>query len=259
MNYKIYNKEQILNLAEEFKLKPLVLDTLLDDREYVIISLKELGSTTDINRVVRYKGDDYVHSLFISNGVKVAFTLPRTDDNSCQLNIIKTYDSEDLQLIVTRHNPKAFLPKQETGNAGMDIFLPEDTESITINPHSVELIATGLKFKIPKGYYLQVADRGSIGSLGLTYTSGIIDNNYLGEVFLSLANITNKTITITSSVKDVIKTEEEIFIPTTKAIAQLILHKYVDASDLAIHVVEPEDFAKYTSNRNDSKLGSTDK
>lgn len=75
--------------------------------------------------------------------------------------------------------PEAQLPERATkGSAGYDFFVLND---ITINPHEVALVSTGVKAKIDDGYYLQLAVRSSTPrKLGLILANGIgiVDADY---------------------------------------------------------------------------------
>lgn len=112
-------------------------------------------------------------------------------------------------------------------SAGMDIYTPEitsqfckdlyeknktqarksfihggedETYSVTerdlyIMPHARIIIPTGLRFLIPEGTYLEVANRGSVASQqGLIYGAHIVDEDYISPVFINLINTTDNTI-----------------------------------------------------------------
>lgn len=109
---------------------------------------------------------------------------------------------------------------------------------IEIPDHGRVLIPTGLRFEIPKGTYLEVANRGSVASKqGLVYGAHIIDEDYRGEVFINLINTTNNTITIEQGSK----------------IAQLIHKKYENRPLYQIDKVPLE------TERGEGALGHTNK
>ena len=74
------------------------------------------------------------------------------------------------------------LPKRATaGSAGYDFECAEDT---IIAPGSIKLIPTGIKCRIDKGYFLQLALRSSTPKkkgLMLANSIGIIDEDYWGS------------------------------------------------------------------------------
>lgn len=73
---------------------------------------------------------------------------------------------------------KIQLPQRQTnGSAGYDFYLPQD---ITIGKTPVT-IPTGIAVSIPKGYFLAIVPRSSLGfkfNLRLANTVGIIDSDY---------------------------------------------------------------------------------
>lgn len=94
--------------------------------------------------------------------------------------------------------------------AGIDIYVPEDFVSTNMMPGQNILISTGLKLNIPEGYYIEVKNRSSIASKKqLIVGACIIDNDYQGEVFIDIHNI---SVSIRS-------------VEPNEKIAQLILHK----------------------------------
>jgi len=85
--------------------------------------------------------------------------------------------------------------KKSSGAAGMDMYaaspaiLPPDGTAV--------LVRSGIKMEIEEGWYGKMQCRSGFGITGAIYVgSGVIDYDYRGEVFLSLANITNKPIHI---------------------------------------------------------------
>lgn len=97
------------------------------------------------------------------------------------------------RLRVERLTPTAALPYQATlGAAGMDITacLPDEGE-ISLSPGSRALVPTGLRFRIPEGWELQVRPRSGLAiKHGVTVlnTPGTIDADYRGELKIVLYN-----------------------------------------------------------------------
>jgi len=76
------------------------------------------------------------------------------------------------------------------GSAGMDLQ-SSSKENIIIKPGARALIPTGLKFKIPRGYELQIRPRSGLAlKHGVTVlnTPGTIDSDYRGRVGVILIN-----------------------------------------------------------------------
>ena len=101
------------------------------------------------------------------------------------------------------NHPEAVLPYRATANsAGYDFECAED---ITILPHSIALLPTGIKAQIDKGYYLQIVLRSSTPKkkgLMLANSVGIIDSDYYnnpdndGHIMFQVYNFTDKPVTV---------------------------------------------------------------
>lgn len=63
---------------------------------------------------------------------------------------------------------------------------------ISISPHSVRKIGTGLAFAPPEGYMLQILQRSGLASKGIYPVGGVVDEDYRGEVIVALHNGSDK-------------------------------------------------------------------
>lgn len=94
--------------------------------------------------------------------------------------------------------PEAQLPVRATAkSAGYDFFVAED---VTIGPHEIKLIPTGIKCGLDDGYWLELAVRSSTPKkMGLILANGIgiVDGDYYnnpdneGHIMFQLYNINN--------------------------------------------------------------------
>lgn len=96
--------------------------------------------------------------------------------------------------------PSARLPSYATeGSVGFDLAT---AEPVTILPHSIETVSTGLVLAVPKGWGLMVVLRSSTPKrYGVLqpHGVGVVDQDYRGtddEVLLQLYNFTSNTTTI---------------------------------------------------------------
>ena len=99
--------------------------------------------------------------------------------------------------------PDAMLPTRATmGAAGYDFYT---YGHITIDPHSIGLVPTGIKAQIDDGYYLQLALRSSTPKkkgLMLANSIGIIDQDYYnneaneGAIMFQVYNFTDNLVEI---------------------------------------------------------------
>ena len=80
--------------------------------------------------------------------------------------------------------------KAYPNSAGYDLFADEAVEVFS---NSRAVISTGLKMKIPKGYYGQISPRSGLAlKNGLVAFSGTVDSGYLGIVYVLLFNFSSE-------------------------------------------------------------------
>ena len=92
------------------------------------------------------------------------------------------------------------IPSYETvGSSGADLranIRPSERSSgIILQPGDAKLIPTGLKFKIPKGYEVQIRPRSGLSinhKVTVLNSPGTIDSDYRGEVSVILINMGQK-------------------------------------------------------------------
>jgi dUTP pyrophosphatase len=106
-------------------------------------------------------------------------------------------------LLVRRLDPRAAIPAYQTDQAaGMDlaVLLPEDHDSVTIEPGRIYLARTGLSIAVPDGYEAQVRPRSGLASkfaITLPNAPGTIDADYRGEVMVPLINLGHEPYRLT--------------------------------------------------------------
>ena len=148
-------------------------------------------------------------------------------------------------LQVNNINVKDYIPAYNGESAGLDLFNAGD--HVTILPQSVlpknnkQLIGTGLKLQVPKGYVALVQERGSITKTPLKVRAGVIDSGYTGEVFVNLINTGSEEYTLDSNIK----------LPV-----QIVVVK----CDNEFEVVSEEEYLNLSrdSSRKEGKVGSSD-
>jgi len=76
-------------------------------------------------------------------------------------------------------------------DAGADVFYcPEVEEPIVIHESESELISTGLKIGVPKGYMLEIKNKSGVAfKKSLVVGACVVDSGYNGEVFVNLHNV----------------------------------------------------------------------
>lgn len=78
------------------------------------------------------------------------------------------------------------LVRGSNGAAGLDI---KSIDDYIIKPGTQVMISTGIKLKIPSGYYCQICDRSSMSLNGIKVLGGVIDSDYRGEIKILLFNL----------------------------------------------------------------------
>ena len=78
-------------------------------------------------------------------------------------------------------------------SAGIDFFVPDDynkKQEKLLYPNCSELIESGIKLSIPKGYMLCAFNKSGVSlKQGLQVGAQIIDSDYQGEIHLHVINI----------------------------------------------------------------------
>lgn len=136
----------------------------------------------------RYGASEKVLSLASLAGIKFDFAKEEVVSS-------KTSTSGSLKLKIKKLHNSAVVPSYlKTGDAGLDLTA---LEGVVIPPLGRAKIDTGLAFEIPLGYVGLIWDRSGLSSKrGLKNLGGVIDSGYRGSLIVSLANLTEESVTI---------------------------------------------------------------
>ena len=75
-------------------------------------------------------------------------------------------------------------------DAGIDFFIPNDSEEQIVRPGESILIHGGLKVKVPEGYALIFFNKSGVAAKrNLVLGSCVVDQDYQGELIYNLHNI----------------------------------------------------------------------
>jgi dUTP pyrophosphatase len=103
-------------------------------------------------------------------------------------------------LRITRLDPTIPLPEAATGGAaGFDLAAAQE---VTIPPHQVRLVGTGLVIAVPDGHFLGIFARSSTPlKRGLMVANGVgvVDPDYCGptdEIKVQVLNFTDEAVTV---------------------------------------------------------------
>lgn len=138
---------------------------------------------------------------------------------------------------IQRTHSDAVVPSRgSVESAGWDLTTIESAEIPSLGR---QLFGTGLKMRIPSGYYGRIAPRSGLSlNKGLMVGAGVIDSDYRGEVRILLVNPTGETVRIEKGMK----------------IAQLVIEKIWEGE-----CVEVEDVDVKETERGEGGFGSTGK
>lgn len=129
------------------------------------------------------------------------------------------------------------LPSYATvGSAGMDLKANTD-EPIALKPMERWLFPTGIYIQLPDGYEAQIRPRSGLAAkYGITVTNciGTIDSDYIGEVKVSLINLSENTFVVYPG----------------ERIAQMVVAKYEKVSWKEVNTLDDTE-------RGDGGFGST--
>ena len=97
-------------------------------------------------------------------------------------------------LKVKKLHPDAIIPTRGSAKAsGLDLYALEATE---IQAGDRQLVKTGVAFGIPEGYEIQVRPRSGLSlktGLIVKNSPGTVDQDYIGECSVIMANIGERT------------------------------------------------------------------
>jgi dUTP pyrophosphatase len=162
-----------------------------------------------------------------------------------------------LTIYFTKLKPEAKIPSKREEDAGYDVYACFDEESITINPGEIKLIPVGLASAFSSDYYIQVQERGSTGSRGMSTRCGVIDSGYRGEHMIVMNNTGSKPIIIA---KQPVRFNQDQFTvhDYSKAIAQYIVLPVPKSETKELSLAEFKNL-EFESERGDGGFGDSGK
>lgn len=85
---------------------------------------------------------------------------------------------------------------------------------VILSPNETEVLSTGLRISLPKGYGAVIRGRSSMSKKGLLVHQGTIDEGYTGELGICITNLTGAPVKIEAGDR----------------IAQIVLERRTDVS-----------------------------
>lgn len=145
-----------------------------------------------------------------------------------------------MQILFTKTREVKTPERGTKGSAGYDFFVPIDQSTLEIPPHKTITIPSGIKTVLPKNTVLIAMNKSGVASKeGLDVMACVIDEDYRGEIHLSVCNTTPNTQYITAG----------------KKLVQMIHQEYIGNELKEISNDEYEKFAN--TERGEGKFGST--
>lgn len=127
---------------------------------------------------------------------------------------------------VEKLDSRVILPEGHLKSAGLDLrVLTENSEPVTLKPGECHKFHTGIKVSSPKGEYIEIHVRSSVGCkkhLALMNGTGIIDEDYRGEILVFLWNFGS----------------EDVIIEDNERVCQMIFHKYKQHEPVLVDSVD---------------------
>ena len=121
---------------------------------------------------------------------------------------------------------RVILPEGHLKSAGLDLrVLTENAAPVLLRPGECHKFRTGIKIAPPEGEYVEIHVRSSVGCkkhLALMNGTGIIDEDYRGEILVFLWNFGS----------------EDIWVEDNERVCQMIFHKYVKHIPMLVNSVE---------------------
>ena len=123
------------------------------------------------------------------------------DDFNKEFNTMTIAPNPDINKFIFKFKNESNNPDPEyatNGSSGFDLRANLDSP-ITIHPHGVKIVPTGLYFEIPENFEIQIRPRSSLAAkYGVTVLNspGTIDSDYRGEIGVILINHSDNSFII---------------------------------------------------------------
>ena len=154
--------------------------------------------------------------------------------------------------------PDAKIPTKRLEDAAIDIYACFDEDWICIEPHTSQLIPTGIASAFGPEWAVVFLERGSTGTKNIKINAGVIDSGFRNSYFVSLYNGNDKPVYIAKYLDGEQSPEDKdaIIYPYNKAIAQALV---VPVPELEIEEISYEELQQIPSERGMGQLGSSNK
>ncbi len=161
------------------------------------------------------------------------------------------------KLYFAKLRPGAVIPSKREEDAGYDIYACLEEEYLILEPLETRRIPTGLISAFSPDYYLQLQERGSTGTKGMSQRCGVIDSGFRSEWFIPMTNLNTRPLALVKpGCEALLAGRDVILYPTNKAICQAVL---LPVPKTEIVELPPEEIRAMASLRGMGELGSSGK
>lgn len=174
--------------------------------------------------------------------------------------------NDEGKILFAKVRKDAKIPSKREEDGCYDVYPCLDEPCVIIYPNEIKTFNSGIASVFSDRYVAICQERGSTGSKCMSLRCRVIDSGYRGEWFIPINNTGNKPIVIyKENMLDAVASElanrklpptKAILYPASKAIMQFAL---VEVPKVKVEEVKYEELLKYTSERGEGKLGSSNK
>lgn len=106
-------------------------------------------------------------------------------------DFLKKKDTTNELKVCLKHENAVLPTAGHKTDAGLDLYL---TGSLVLKPKQGRTFPIGISVCIPEGYVGLILPRSSVSFKGVHVCTGVVDAGYVGEISISVNNMTNNLI-----------------------------------------------------------------
>ena len=150
----------------------------------------------------------------------------------------------------------AVIPSKRDEDSDYDLYACFDEEEFIIPSFSTRLVPTGIISAFDESLGVKFEERGSNTKWCGMVQAGVVDSGYRGEWFCAIYNGNPVPVHITKAVNEVVRSDEHVLVPYSKAICQFNVRLI---PKVEIETVDVEQVLACASSRGTGALGSSGK
>ena len=167
-----------------------------------------------------------------------------------------TFGNDENEALFAKLRDSAKLPTRRDEDGCYDLYA-DISEPITIAPHTVALVPTGIISAFSDKYRVSFRERGSNTKSLLQVMAGQLDSGYRGEWLVAVYNANDCDVVLTNEVVEVGNQGGlRVCVPCSKAICQFA---FEEVPQVRIRETTVERVRAVSSERGEGRLGSSGK